>query len=86
MSSIACLSLSQDDVALPGNAFRNSDGELSITYRLERSLNWTGDGSEGGMNVASVCVKAAAGYQIYLRAYYYGVYRAYRERKEGLHG
>lgn len=38
------------------------------------------------MNVASVCVKAAAGYQIYLRAYYYGVYRAYRERKEGLHG
>lgn len=31
-------------------------------------------------------LKAAAGYQIYLRAYYYGVYRAYREHKEGLHG
>ncbi|CAP74372.1 hypothetical protein PCH_Pc14g02310 [Penicillium rubens Wisconsin 54-1255] len=50
----------------------------ALQGRLERSLNWTGDGSEGGMNVASVCVKAAAGYQIYLRAYYYGVYRAYR--------
>lgn len=86
MSSIGCLlPLVRTTWLCPATPLENSDNELSITHRLERSPDWIGDGSEGGVDIAGVCFEAPAGHQLYLRAYYYGIHRAHHERKKGLH-
>lgn len=79
------VALGQDDVALPGNALGDSDGELSTTHRLEGSPDWAGDGNKGGVNTANACVEPATGYQLHLRACHDGVHRTHRECGEGLH-
>lgn len=80
------ISLSQDDVALSGNAFGNSDGELSITDRLERSPDRAGDGDEGSVDIAGAGVETGTSHQMHLRTCHDGVHRAHCECREGLYG